>query len=99
MIAEAFIEVFNRLEIPRSSAFQFADDNESFPHVIDRINVTDKNGRPFVYIIDVGANPDMLFPLTEFTAEYHQPLRGKLPELEFSDPAYSFRPQGPLNGN
>lgn len=94
--AEAFREVFQALDIPRSNVGYFEGSTTTGDtHVVNRITLTDKNGRPFSYVVDVGWDPDQIFPLGEVTKEFHQNNK-TLPEIKNENPKYTFQESRPI---
>jgi hypothetical protein len=88
--AEAFREVFLELNIPRSDVGFYDANSTAGPHVVNRITVTDKNGRPFSYVFDIGWDPDRIFPLGELAKEFHQNNK-TLPDIKSTAPKYDFQ--------
>jgi len=88
--AEAFREVFNELGIPRSEVGAYDATTTVGGHVVNRVTLTDRNGKTYSYILDVDWAPDQIFPLGELTKEFHQ-INKNLPDVRFENPKYAFQ--------
>ena len=77
----AFKRGFERLNIPRSAVAFKAKKGEYSNHLFNRLVVTDIHGQVVAYVVDLTLNPNLIFPLTEFTEKIHMANNRKLPEM------------------
>lgn len=90
--AQAFKETFEKLHIPRSQVFYWDASTSIGKHVINRITLTDKYGRIFSYVMDVGWRPNQIFPMAEITKNFHAKYGKNLPEISQEEPKLTYAP-------
>lgn len=85
-VSFAFKRGVERLKIPRSAVTFKATKGEYVNHLFNRLIVTGIDGKVSAYVVDLTLNPNLIFPLTQFTEQTHMANNRQLPKLMTNEP-------------